>query len=321
MNPTRRALTLATASAALAPAFAQAAYPNRPIRIVIGFTPGGGVDFSARLLAAKLSELLGQNVIVENRPGAGTNIANELVAKAPPDGYTLLMNTSAVTINMSLYKKPGFDVARDFAPVGIFSESQNILAVNANKPYKSVAELIAAARAAPGSLSYASAGSGSTQHLVAELFKQATNTDILHVPYKGSAPATTALLSGEVDIVFINIPALLQHIKSGRVRALAVAGGKRSALLPDAPTLKEASVNVTETVWYGLLAPTGTPKEVVHKLSEALLRAANAPDMRARLQDQGAEPVGNTPDEFGAILKDEVPKWSRVIRAAGIVAE
>ncbi len=303
------------------PAFGQT-FPARPIKLVVGFTPGGGVDINARMLAGKLAEILGQTVLVENKPGAGTNIANEFVAKAAPDGYTLLINTAAVAINMSLYKNVPFDALRDFAPVAVFSESQNIMLTNAAKPYKTAADVVAAARAKPGALTFASAGSGSTQHLAGELFKLQTRTDVLHVPYKGSAPATTALLSGEVDLVFINVPAILPHVKSGRLRALAAAGAKRTALMPDVPTLKEAGVNGVEVVvWYGVLAPAGTPKEIVSTLANAIGRAARSPDIRQKLLDQGAEPVGNTPEEFGALLKEEVTKWREVVRAAGLKAD
>jgi tripartite-type tricarboxylate transporter receptor subunit TctC len=312
------ALTLALGACA---AGAQT-FPARPVRLVVGFTPGGGVDINARMLAGKLTEILGQTVLVENKPGAGTNIANEFVARAAPDGYTLLINTAAVAINMSLYKNVPFDTLKDFAPVSVFSESQNIMLTNAAKPYRSAAEVVAAARARPGALTYASAGSGSTQHLAGELFKLQTKTDILHVPYKGSAPATTALLSGEVDLVFINVPAILQHVKSGRLRALAAAGSKRTALMPEVPTLREAGVSGVEVVvWYGVLAPAGTPKDVVAFLATAIGRAARAPDIRQKLLDQGAEPVGNTPEEFGVLLKDEVAKWREVVRASGLKAE
>ncbi len=298
------------------------AYPLRPIRLVVGFTPGGGVDINARMLAGKLGEILGQSVIVENRPGAGTNIANELVAKAAPDGYTLLINTAAVAINMALYKNVPFDTLRDFAPVSVFSESQNIMVTGAGKPYRSAAEVVAAARARPGALTYGSAGSGSTQHLAGELFKQQTRTDLLHVPYKGSAPATTALISGEVDLVFINVPAILPQVKAGRLRALAAAGAKRSALMPEVPTLQEAGVSSVEVVvWYGVLAPAGTPKEIIATLAQAIGKAARAPEIRQRLQEQGAEPVGNTSEEFGLLLREEVAKWRALVKAAGLKAE
>ena len=298
------------------------AYPSRPIRLVVGFTPGGGVDINARMLAAKLAETPGWQVVVENKPGAGTNIAAESVAKAAPDGYTLFINTAAVAINMSLYKNLPYDTLRDFAPVSVFSESQNIMLTNAQKPYRSAADVVAAARAKPGALTYASAGSGSTQHLAGELFKLVTKTDILHVPYKGSAPATTALLSGEVDLVFINVPAILAHVKFGRLRALAAAGAKRSDLMPDVPTLKEAGVSGVEVVvWYGVLAPAATPKDIVATLGAAIARAARAPDIRQKLLDQGAEPVGNTPAEFGVLLREEVAKWQGVVKAAGLKVE
>jgi tripartite-type tricarboxylate transporter receptor subunit TctC len=297
-------------------------YPARPIKLLVGFTPGGGVDINGRLLARKLSELLGQQVVVENRPGAGTNIANELVAKAAPDGYTLLINTAAVAINMSLYKNLPFDTLRDFVPVSVFSESQNFLVVNAQAPLRSASDVIAAARARPGALNYASAGSGTTQHLAAELFKLRTRTDIVHVPYKGSAPSLTALIAGDVDMVFINVPAILQYVKSGRLRALAAAGARRSDLLPEVPTLKEAGVEGVEVVvWYGVLAPAGTPKEIVGVLANAIARAAWSPDVKQRLLEQGSEPVGNTPEEFGVLLRDEVAKWGEVVKAAGMRAE
>lgn len=324
--PARRAVTAFAAAAILGLGVAgwpgrvlAQAYPVKPIRLVVGFTPGGGVDINARLLAAKLTEILGQPVLVENKPGAGTNIANDFVAKSAPDGYTLLINTGAVAINMSLYKKLPFDTLRDFAPVGIFSESQNILVTSAAKPYRTVRELIEAARAKPGALSYASAGSGSTQHLGAELFKQRTGSDILHVPYKGSAPAITALIAGEVDMVFINVPAISAHVKSGRLRPLAALGPQRSAQLPDVPTLKEAGVDGIELVlWYGVLAPTGTPRPIIEKLSAAIATAARSNDLAGKLLEQGAEPVGSSPEAFAAVLRDEVARWSAVIKASGI---
>ena len=318
---TRRAALIMALGAALGQSALAQTYPARPIKLVIGYPPGGGVDINARLLAAKLSELLGGSVVVENKPGAGTNIANDFVAKSAPDGYTLLMNTSSVTINMSLYKNPPFNTLRDFAPVAVFSDSQNIMVVNAAKPYKSASDVLAAARAKPGALTYGSAGPGSTQHLTAELLKLQTKTDILHIPYKGSAPALTALMSGEVDMVFINVPAILQHVRSGRLRPLAAAGSKRSELLPDVPTLKESGINLEMALWFGVLAPAGTPNQIVQSLNAAIAKAARAPDVRQKLLDQGAEPVGNTTEEFAAMLRDEVPKWGEVIRASGIKPE
>jgi tripartite-type tricarboxylate transporter receptor subunit TctC len=296
-------------------------YPTRSVRLVVGFTPGGGVDINARLLASKLSELLGQPVIVDNRPGAGTNIANEYVAKAAPDGYTLLMGSPAIAINMALYKNLSYDALRDFVAVSIFSESPNILVVNSSSPAKSMSELIALARAKPGVLNYSSAGAGTTQHLVGELLKLRTGTNIVHVPYKGSAPSLTALIAGDVDLSFANVPAVLQHVKSGRLRPLGSTGTRRSELMPDVPTMQEAGLGVEATVWYGVLAPAATPREIVDALSNAITKATRSPDIKQRLLDQGAEPVGNAPAEFDRILRKEVAKWGEVIRTSGIQVE
>ena len=303
-------------------AAALAQYPTRPARMLVGFTPGGGVDINARLLASKLTEYLGQQFVVENRPGAGTNIANEFVAKAVPDGYTLLFNSPAVAINMSLYKNPPYDALRDFTGVSVFSESTNILVVPASLPAKSVQELVALAREKPGALNYSSAGSGSTQHLAAELFKLRTGTKIVHVPYKGSAPSLTALISGDVQLSFVNPVAIGQHINSGRLRALGVAGATRSALMPEVPTIKEAGVEGVEVpLWFGLLTPAGTPREIVQALAAAVKKGAHSPDMQKRLLEQGAEPVGSTPEEFQAMLKEEVSRWAEVVKISGARAE
>ncbi len=297
-------------------------FPSRPVRLVVGFTPGGGVDINARLLASKLTEFLGQSVIVENRPGAGTNIANELVAKSAPDGYTLLFNSPAVAINMSLYENPPYDALRDFAGVSVFSESTNILVVPASLPARSLQELVALARERPGALNYSSAGAGSTQHLAGELFKLRTGTSIVHVPYKGSAPSITALLAGDVQLSFINPVAVGQHVKSGRLRALAVAGARRTTLMPEVPTMKEAGVEGVEVpLWFGMLAPAATPRDAVHLLAAAVAKAANSPDTRKRLLEQGAEPVGNTPEQFDRQLREEVARWAEVVKVSGARAE
>ena len=298
------------------------AYPARPVHVIVGFTPGGGVDINARLLAAPLQQILGQPVIVDNKPGAGTNIANEFVAKSPPDGYTLLFNSPAVAINMSLTRNPPYDLLRDYVGVSIFSESTNILVVPAALPASSVKELIALARAKPGSLNYSSAGTGTTQHLAGELFKLRTGTDIVHVPYKGSAPSITALLAGQVQLSFINPLAIGQHVKSGRLRALAVAGSRRTELMPEVPTMKEAGVEGVEVpLWFGMLAPSGTPHEIVAALSAAVARAAHDPEIRKRLADQGAEPIGNSSEEFTRLLHEEVHKWAEVVRVSGAHAD
>jgi tripartite-type tricarboxylate transporter receptor subunit TctC len=297
-------------------------WPTRPIRLVVGFAPGGGVDINARLLAPKLSEYLGQQVVVENRPGAGTNIANELVAKAAPDGYTLLINTAAVAINMSLYKSLPFDTLRDFAAVSVFSESPNMLTVNAKLPVQSVRGLVAYAKANPGKLNYSSAGSGTTQHLSAELFKLRTGVDMVHVPYKGTAPSLTGLIAGEVDMTFANIPAIQAHVKSGRLKALASTGSRRDPQMPEVPTMREAGVEgVDVTVWYGVFAPAATPKDIVNKVAEATARATRDADTRRRMLEQGAEPVGNTPEQFAKLLREEVARWAEVVKISGARVE
>jgi tripartite-type tricarboxylate transporter receptor subunit TctC len=317
----RRVVAFAALLAAAATAIAQP-YPSRPVRLIVGFTPGGGVDINARMLAPKLSEYLGQQVIVENRPGAGTNIANELVAKSSPDGYTLLINTPAVAINMALYRNLPFDTLRDFAPVSVFSESPNVLVVNAKLPAHNVKDLVAMARSAPGKLNYSSAGVGTTQHLAAELFKLRTGTFIVHIPYKGTAPSLTGLIAGEVDLSFANIPSIQAHVKSGRLRALAVTAAKRDPQLPDVPTMKEAGVEGVEVVvWYGVLAPAGTPREIVQKLADGIQRAAHEPDVRKRMLEQGAVTVGNTPEEFGKLLHEEVTRWAEVVKVSGARAD
>ena len=297
-------------------------YPARAVRVVVGFTPGGGVDINARLLCARLSELLGQPFVVENKPGAGTNIANETVAKAAPDGYTLLFTSPAVAINMSLYRHPPYDALRDLAGVSVFSESTNLLVVPAAFPARTVKELIAIAKERPGTLNYSSAGQGTTQHLAGELFKLRTGTDIVHVPYKGSAPSLTALIAGDVQLSFVNPVAVGPHIKSGRLRALAVAGAKRTALLSEVPTMKEAGVDGVEVpLWYGLLAPKATPGDIVHTLASAVAKAARGADMQQKLAQDGAEPVGNSPEDFDRQLRAEVARWAEVVKVSGAKAD
>jgi len=319
----RFVLWLIALSIAVTSASVQAqAYPTKPVRLLVGFTPGGGVDINARLLASKLTELFSQQVIVENRPGAGTNIANEYVARSAPDGYTLLFNSPAVVINMALYRNPPYDTLRDFAGVSVFSESTNLLVVPASLPAKSLKELVALARKQPGALNYSSAGAGSTQHLAGELFKLRTGTSIVHVPYKGSAPSIAALLAAEVQLSFINPVAVGPHVKSGRLRALAVAGAKRTELMPEIPTMKEAGVEGVEVpLWFGLLAPSATPRETVRTLAAAVAKSAHSPDIRKRLLEQGAEPVGNTPEEFDLLLRSDVSRWGEVVKISGARAD
>jgi LysR family tcuABC transcriptional regulator len=314
-----RLVAFAALLVAAATALAQP-YPSRPVRLIVGFTPGGGVDINARMLAPRLSEYLGQPVIVENRPGAGTNIANELVAKSAPDGYTLLINTPAVAINMALYRNLPYDTLRDFAPVSVFSESPNVLVVNAKLAAQNVKELIAMARSAPGKLNYSSAGVGTTQHLAAELFKLRTGTYIVHIPYKGTAPSLTGLIAGEVDLSFANIPSIQAHVKSGRLRALAVTAPRRDPQLPEVPTMKEVGLDGVEVVvWYGVLAPAATPREIIQRRRRHP-RAAHEPEV-GRMLEQGAVTVGNTPEEFGKLLREEVTRWAEVVKVSGARAD
>ena len=296
-------------------------YPTRAVRVLVGFPPGGGTDIMARFLAPRLAEYLGQPFVVENRPGATTNIASDMVAKSAPDGHTLLFTTSALAINMSLYKNLPFDALRDFAPISVFADSPNLLVAH-NSAGASVQELLAKARAKPDSMNYSSAGSGTSQHLAGELFKARTGVKIQHIPYKGTAASLTAVISGEVQFSFANVPAILGHVRSGRIHALAVLADKRSGLMPDVPTMKEAGVDgVVVPVWYALLAPAATPREIVRALGDATARAARAPDLNQKLIEQGAEPVGNTPEEFSKLLREEVTRWAEVVRVSGAKAE
>lgn len=315
----RASLALVLALCALGAA-AQS-YPSRAVRVVVGFPPGGGTDILARVLAPQLSQQLGQPFVVENRPGATTNIASDLVAKSAPDGYTLLFTTSSLAINASLYKNLTYDALRDFAPISVFAESPNLLVAHASAG-ANVKELLAQARVKPGAMNYSSAGSGTSQHLAGELFKSRTGASITHIPYKGTAASLTAVIAGEVHFSFANVPAILGHVRSGRLRALAVLAPKRSDLMPDVPTMEEAGVrDVIVPVWYALLAPAATPREIVKTLNDATVRAARSPELKQKLVDQGADPVGNSPEEFAKLLKEEVAKWAEVVKISGAKAE
>src|SRR5512140_1202101 len=260
-------------------------YPSKPIRLVCPFPPGGAVDIASRAVAHELTQILGQPVTVDNRPGAGGNIGAEITAKSAPDGYTLLMTTSGIMgINPALYSKLPFDPIKDFAPISMLVSLNNVLVLHPSVPAKSVQEVIALAKAQPGKLTYASSGNGTSIHLSGELFKTMTGVDMLHIPYKGSAPAVTDLLGGQVNMMFDNIPSSLPHIKAGKLRALAVTGAKRSQLLPDLPTIAEAGVPGYESyVWFGVVAPAGTPSSIVQRLNAAIAKAAAAPAFHSRL--------------------------------------
>ena len=314
-------LVILAALAVMAPAWAQAAiaYPSKPIRLLVGFPPGGSTDILSRQVGVRLAESLGQQVVIDNRAGAAGNLASELVARGNPDGYTLLMATvSSHGINPGLYKKVPYDPVADFAPVTLIASYPLILAVNPAVPVKNVKELIALAKGKPGALRFGSSGNGSPGHLSGEIFKNMAGIDIVHVPYKGGAPSTLAVLSGEVQITFATLPGAMPHIKSGKLNGPAVTTAKRSPALPEVPTIAESGLPGFDiSSWAGLMAPAGTPKSVVLMLNAASVKALASPDMRERLAGEGAEPVGNTPEQFAAFVKAELAKWAQAIKQAG----
>ena len=301
---------------------AQGAYPNKPIRMVVPYPPGGPTDVLGRIVAQKLSESLGQQVVVENRPGASGMIGSEIVAKAAPDGYTLLTNASIHVINPSLYPKMNFDALRDFAPVSLIAQVPLILVVNPALPAKSVTELIALGKAQPNLLNFGSSGNAAAPHLAGESFKIATGVQMQHVPYKGSAPALTDLIGGQVQLIFDSMPSAMPHVKSGKIRALAVTTAKRSPTVPDLPTVTESGVPGFDiSTWYGVWAPAGTPKDIVNKVAGEMAKALQQPAVRERLAALGAEPVGNTPEEFAAYCQSELAKWSKIVKESGAKAD
>src|SRR5947207_3730592 len=290
-------------------------YPNRPIHIVAPFPAGGGYDFLSRLMAPEMAKSLGQPVIVENKVGANGNIGTDAVAKSAPDGYTLLMGgNSPLALNVGLYPKLGYDPVKDFETISRVATQPNLLAAHPKVPVKTVADLVQYAKANPGRLSYASNGNGSPQHLAAEQLKRMAGIDLVHVPYKGAAPTAAALLAGEVSIAFNIILLPLPHVHAGKLTGLAVASAKRSPLAPEIPTLAELGYPIDIDTWYGLVAPAGTPKEVVAKLNAETLRILNLPELRERARSRGIELAGSTPEQFSAFLKADIAKWTQVIR-------
>jgi len=304
---------------ALFPAFAQSPqkYPGKPIRLVLPFPPGGSTDIIARVVGQKLTEAWGQQVIIDNRPGAGGNVAAEFVARAAPDGYTLFQANVANAIGASLYPKLNYSLTNDFTAVSQLATTPYVLLSHPSVPAKNVRELIALAKARPGQLNYASAGAGSATHLSGELLKSMAGIDIVHIPYKGTGPAVTALLSGEVDLYFATVPAAAPMVKTGRLRALGVSSAKRAALMPDVPAIAETLKGYDTGTWHGVLAPVATPKEIVQQLSAEIIRILNTPDVREKLVAQGLDPVGDTPEQFAAFLRAEIAKWAKVVKASG----
>jgi tripartite-type tricarboxylate transporter receptor subunit TctC len=292
------------------------AYPAKPIRLVVGFPAGGPTDIVSRTIAPRMGEALGQQVLVDNRGGAGGVIATEQVAKAPPDGYTVLMGTiGGIAVAMSLIPNRGYDTLRDLAPITQVVTVTNLLVVHPTVPAKNVKELLTIARAKPGRLNYASSGNGTVTHLAGELFKYMGKVDIVHVPFKGGAPALTALVSGEVDMSYENSLVILPHVKAGKVKALAVTGAKRSQLMPELPTISESGLpGYNASGWYGLFAPAATPQAIITRLNAEAVRALRHTDVIRLLSGQGAEPVGGSPEEFGGFVRSEIKKWGNLVK-------
>ena len=307
---------------AAAGSFAQPPYPAKPVRIIVPSSPGGGTDIIARIMTPKLTERLGQQIIVDNRPGAGTIIGIELAAKAAPDGYTLLVAPSTLAINPAMYRKIPYDALRDLAPITQLIAAPNMLVVHPSIPAKTVKELIAFARARPGQINYASAGLGTNPHLSMELLQSMTGLKMTHIPYKGLAPGIVDLLAGHVSVAVATMLTGLPHVRTGRLRCLGTTGAKRAAVLPEMPTVSEAGVSGYEaSQWYGVLAPAQTPKEIVARLHGELVRILQAQDMRDRLIADGTDPVGSSPEEFARYLREETVKWAKVAKDAGIKPE
>ena len=317
------AIAIAFAAAALASTGAPAqSYPQKTVRVVVPYAPGGNTDFTARVIAAKLTDVFGQQIVVENRPGGGTNIGSELVAKAPADGYTLLMGGASNAINMSFYPKMPYDTLRDFAPVILCVKGANVLSVHPSLPAKNLQELIALAKTRPGQLNYASSGLGSSNMMAGELLKLMAGVNIVHVPYKGNSPALTDTIGGQVEMIFSGVPALLPHIKSGRLRAIAIGSLKRFPALPDVPTIDASGLKGYEaTTWFGLMAPAKTPKEIVARLNSEFGKILVSTEVHDRFMNEGIEPIGGTPEQFGAFIRDEIDKYAKVVKATNLRAQ
>jgi tripartite-type tricarboxylate transporter receptor subunit TctC len=292
-------------------------FPVKPIRVLVGFTPGAGVDIAVRLVGPKMSETLGQSIIVDNRAGAGGNIASELAARAPADGYTLLANGAPAAISQTLYSKLGYDLLKDFETVALIATVSQLLVIHPSLPAKTLSDFVSFAKSHRGELTFATTGSGSTPHLTTEMFKMRTGMQILHVPYKGTPPALNDLIAGNVSFMFANILTVMPHVNSGRLRALAISSAKRSTIAPQLPTVAETYAGFESGTWYALFAPTGTPKEAMARLYEAVTRATQAPEVRDKFIAQGAEMLSGTPQDAAAYTRAEVAKWAKVVKASG----
>jgi tripartite-type tricarboxylate transporter receptor subunit TctC len=325
MKPACRSVLRLAAVAAALPAIARIAraqgYPSRPLRLIIGYTPGGSADLTARLVGQWLSERLGQPVVVESRPGAGTNLAAEAVVRAPPDGYTLLLVAPANAINATLYERLSFDFLRDIAPVAGLIRFPNAVVVNPSLPITSIPALIAYAKAHPGKLNMASSGNGSTVHMSGELFKMMAGINMVHVPYRGGAPAITDLIAGQVQVMFDNVPTCAEHIKASKLRGLAVTGSERSAVLPDLPTVADFLPGYEASAWYGLGVPRGTPDAIIGKLNAATNAILADAKARSRFAELGASLIPGSAADFAKLLADETEKWGKVVKFAGAKAD
>ena len=310
---------LAGSSAAFAQAPSSQAYPSKAVRIVVPFAPGGGTDILTRIMLPKLNETFKQQLIVDNRPGAGSQIGTEIVAKAPPDGYTILMVDTAFMTNPSLYSKLPYNSQKDFSPVSLAATAPVIMIVHTSVPVRTVKELVSLARAKPGALNFASGGPGSSTHLGVELLKYVAKIDLVHIPYKGTGPAVADVLGGQVTMMFAGISSVKQHVESGRLRAIAVTGEKRSIAMPRVPTFGEAGMKqVDASSYWGALAPARTPPEIVARLSTTMAQVLKMPDVRDKLVELGFDPIGGGPSEFAALIEKETDKWAKVIKAAGV---
>ena len=296
-------------------------YPNHTVRWLVGYPPGGSTDICARLIGQYLSEHLGQQFAVENKPGAGNNLATEMAAKAAPDGYTVFLVNPANAINASLYKNLSFNFIADMAPVAGFIRVPNVMEVNSNVPAKTVAEFIAYAKANPGKVNMASSGIGTSVHLSGALFQMMTGTELVHVPYRGAAPALTDMLGGQVQVMFDNLPSSIGHIQGGRLRALAVTTAVRAKALPDVPTIAETVPGYEASAWFGMAVPKGTPRPIIDKLNKTINEALADPAMQAKLADLGGSNISGTPEDFGKIIAEETDKWAKVVKATGATAE
>jgi tripartite-type tricarboxylate transporter receptor subunit TctC len=323
MNPIKIAAALCAAALLYAGTASAQAWPSKPIRLMVPFPPGGSTDIVSRIVAQKLSERLGQPIVIENRGGGGGTIGTAVVARSAPDGYNLTVaSTSTHVVAPGVYAKLDYDPVKDFAPIGLMAVSPYLLVVNPAVPAKTLKELVALAKAQPGKLNYASAGIGSTTHLAMEMLKSVTNTYMLHIPYSGNGPAGTAVVSGQVEILFGSLPALLSQAKSGRVRALAVGTPKRSPSLPDVPTVAESGYpGFDASLWLALMAPAGTPPAIIDRVNKEIVALIAVPEMRAALDKAGAEPLTGTPADLAAMIRDGVPKYTKIIKAAGITPE